>query len=154
MATEAIPSHTAPPASSSNKPAYAANQTLYVQNVPEKIKKNELRLALYILFSTYGPVLDVVALKTSKMRGQAHIVYRDIQASTQAMRSLQGFDFFGKGLRISYAKGKADIIAKLDGSYRMPTAAGAQVTTTELQQSISLQWPFSIECSRRHGRKR
>jgi U2 small nuclear ribonucleoprotein B'' len=47
------------------------------------------------LFSTYGPVLDVVALKTMKMRGQAHIVYRDIQAATQAMRSLQGFVFFG-----------------------------------------------------------
>lgn len=30
------------------------------------------------------------------MRGQAHIVYRDIQTATQAMRSLQGFDFFGK----------------------------------------------------------
>jgi hypothetical protein len=41
-------------------------------------------------------VLDVVALKTMKMRGQAHIVFRDIHASTQAMRSLQGFEFFGK----------------------------------------------------------
>jgi hypothetical protein len=30
------------------------------------------------------------------MRGQAHIVFRDIQAATQAMRALQGFDFFGK----------------------------------------------------------
>lgn len=30
------------------------------------------------------------------MRGQAHIVFRDVQASTQAMRALQGFDFFGK----------------------------------------------------------
>lgn len=30
------------------------------------------------------------------MRGQAHIVFKDIQASTQAMRALQGFDFFGK----------------------------------------------------------
>ena len=53
-------------------------------------------MSLYTLFSTYGPVLDVVAMKTPKMRGQAHIVYRDIQASTQAMRALQGFDFFGK----------------------------------------------------------
>jgi RNA recognition motif-containing protein len=58
-------------------------------------------MALYTLFSTYGPVLDVVVLKTKKMRGQAHIVYRDIQASTQAMRALQGFDFFGKEL-VSY----------------------------------------------------
>lgn len=55
-------------------------------------------MSLYTLFSTYGPVLDVVALKTAKMRGQAHIVYRDVQASTQALRALQGFDFFGKEL--------------------------------------------------------
>lgn len=35
-------------------------------------------------------------MKTSKMRGQAHIVFKDVQASTQAMRALQGFEFFGK----------------------------------------------------------
>jgi RNA recognition motif-containing protein len=52
-------------------------------------------MSLYLLFSTYGPVLDVVALKTMKMRGQAHVVYRDVQTATQAMRSLQGFNFFG-----------------------------------------------------------
>ncbi|CAL3964266.1 unnamed protein product, partial [Diplocarpon coronariae] len=49
-----------------------------------------------MLFSTYGPVLDVVALRTAKMRGQAHVVFRDVQTATQAMRALQGFDFFGK----------------------------------------------------------
>lgn len=60
------------------------------------MQKDDLRRALYTLFSTYGPVLDIVALKTGKMRGQAHIVFRDIQASTYAMRALQSFDFFGK----------------------------------------------------------
>lgn len=30
------------------------------------------------------------------MRGQAHVAFRDVQASRQAMRALQGFDFFGK----------------------------------------------------------
>ena len=69
---------------------------LYLKNLPDKLQKNDLRLSLYTLFSTYGPVLDVVALKTKGMRGQAHIVFRDVQASTQAMRALQGFDFFGK----------------------------------------------------------
>src|SRR5947209_2719204 len=70
--------------------------SLYITNLPSsKIQKSDLRLSLYTLFSTYGPVLDVVALKTMKMRGQAHIVYRDIQTATQAMRSLQGFVFFG-----------------------------------------------------------
>jgi len=51
-----------------------------------------------MLFSTHGPVLDVVALKTSKMRGQAHVLFRDAQASTQAMRALQGYEFFGKDM--------------------------------------------------------
>jgi RNA recognition motif-containing protein len=51
-----------------------------------------------MLFSTYGPVLDVVAMKTQKMRGQAHIAFRDTQAATQAMRSLEGFSFLGQEL--------------------------------------------------------
>ncbi|KAL8653360.1 MAG: hypothetical protein Q9226_003885 [Calogaya cf. arnoldii] len=89
-----------------------------------------------MLFSTYGPVLDVVALKTKGMRGQAHIVFRDVQASTQAMRALQGFDFFGKEMKIQYGQGKSDAIAKLDGTFRMPSATVNQVAGTELQQSI------------------
>ncbi len=73
------------------------NQTLYVTNLPSaKIQKEDLRTALYMLFATYGAVLDVVALKTIKMRGQAHIVYKDVQTATQAMRSLDGFEFFGR----------------------------------------------------------
>jgi len=73
--------------------------SIYVRNLPSaKIQKDDLRTALYMLFSTYGPVLDVVALKTMKMRGQAHIVYRDVQASTQAMRALHGFRFLGQEL--------------------------------------------------------
>jgi U2 small nuclear ribonucleoprotein B'' len=31
-----------------------------------------------------------------KMRGQAHITFKDIQTATRAMRDLQGFEFFGK----------------------------------------------------------
>ena len=70
--------------------------SLYVTNLPSsKIQKADLRTSLYMLFSTYGAVLDVVALKTMAMRGQAHIVYRDVQAATQAMRSLEGQTFLG-----------------------------------------------------------
>lgn len=66
-------------------------------NLPSsKIKKADLRTALYMLFSTYGPVLDVNALKTMPMRGQAHIVFRDVQTSTQAMRALDGQTFLGR----------------------------------------------------------
>lgn len=73
--------------------------SLYVTNLPStKIRKADLRTALYMLFSTYGPVLDVVALRTMSMRGQAHIVYRDVQTATQAMRSLDGQEILGHKL--------------------------------------------------------
>jgi len=70
---------------------------LYITNITNvRFQKTDIRIALYSLFSTYGPVLDVVVLKTTKMAGQAHVVFRDIQTATQAMRALQGFEFFGK----------------------------------------------------------
>ncbi|OAA59013.1 RNA-binding domain containing protein [Niveomyces insectorum RCEF 264] len=129
-----------PPAPAAGLPAKVVpvppNQTLYVRNLPSaKIRKHDLRTALYLLFSTYGPVLDVVALKTMKMRGQAHIVFRDVQAATQAMRSLEGFSFFGHDLKITYAKSKSNVIARLDGTFKLPTAA-QNVEVTDLQQSI------------------
>ncbi|KAJ4388390.1 hypothetical protein N0V85_007603 [Neurospora sp. IMI 360204] len=128
---------TAPPAGLPQKVVMnAPNQTLYVANLPSaKIQKDDLRTALYMLFSTYGPVLDVVALKTMKMRGQAHIVYRDIQTATQAMRSLDGMEFLGRKMKITYAKGRSNIIAKLDGTLVPPKAAAAVALTT-VQQSI------------------
>lgn len=92
--TKAPPGSAPPQAKSTGAP----NQTLYISNLPDKIQKVDLRRSLYMLFSTYGPVLDVVAMRTAKMRGQAHIVFRDVQTSTQAMRSLQGFEFFGREL--------------------------------------------------------
>ncbi|KAL7925138.1 hypothetical protein ACQKWADRAFT_310722 [Trichoderma austrokoningii] len=114
------------------------NQTLYVTNLPSaKVQKADLRTALYMLFSTFGPVLDIVALKTMEMRGQAHIVFRDIQAATQAMRSLDGQPFLGRPMKIQYAKSKSHFVAKLDGTFKIPTTTGATVVEqTELQQSI------------------
>ncbi|KAH6689043.1 hypothetical protein F5X68DRAFT_204846, partial [Plectosphaerella plurivora] len=112
------------------------NQTLYVTNLPSaKIQKEDLRTELYMLFSTYGPVLDIVAMKTMKMRGQAHITFRDVQTSTQAMRSLEGFEFLGRQLKISYAKSKSNHVAKLDGTFKMAGGA-AEVEVTSLQQRI------------------
>ena len=49
------------------------NQT--VANLDASIEKQKLRRALYTLFSAYGRIMDVVALKTMKMRGQAFVVF-------------------------------------------------------------------------------
>ncbi|EGX89934.1 Nucleotide-binding, alpha-beta plait [Cordyceps militaris CM01] len=113
------------------------NQTIYITNLPSaKIQKDDLRTALYMLFSTFGPVLDIVALKTMSMRGQAHIVFRDIQAATQAMRTLDGEEFLGRAMKIQYAKSKSHFVSKIDGTLTLPTKGAAAPEQTELQQSI------------------
>lgn len=90
----------APPGSkppvATGKESIPPNQSLYIQNLPEKLQKEDLKRALYMLFSPYGPVVDITALKTAKMRGQAHVLFRDVQTANQAMRQCQGYDFFGR----------------------------------------------------------
>lgn len=81
-------------ASSSNQP----NATLYVNNLNDKINKDELRTQLLALFTTYGKILDIVASKGSKMRGQAFLVFNDLASATSAMRACEGMLFYDKPL--------------------------------------------------------
>lgn len=93
------------------------NQTLYVNNLNDKVPKQELRRSLFHLFSQYGSLLDVVALKTPRMRGQAWIVFKDIVNATNALRQLKGFPFYDKPMRIAYAKSTSDAVAELQKKY-------------------------------------
>jgi len=93
------------------------NQTLYINNLNEKIKKEELKKSLHAVFSRFGPIADIIAMKTNKMRGQAWIVFKEISSSTNALRDMQSFPFYEKPMRIAYAKTKSDAIAKIDGSF-------------------------------------
>jgi len=97
--------------------ATPSNQTIYIKNLNEKVRKTDLKKALYCLFSNYGPILDIVAHKTQSMRGQAFIVLRDPIAATNAMRELQNYEFFGKPMVIQYAKTKSDVVSKTDGTF-------------------------------------
>lgn len=93
------------------------NHTIYINNLNEKIKKEELKKSLYAIFSQFGQILDIIAMKTLKMRGQAFVIFREIQSGTSAYRSMQGFPFYGKPMRIQYSKGDSDVIAKMKGTF-------------------------------------
>ncbi|KAL1192742.1 U2 small nuclear ribonucleoprotein B'' [Cardamine amara subsp. amara] len=93
------------------------NQSIYVKNLNEKVKKEELKRSLYCLFSQFGKILDVVALKTPKLRGQAWVTFSEVTAASNAVRQMQSFPFYDKPMRIQYAKAKADCIAKAEGTF-------------------------------------
>ncbi|KAM7287964.1 U1 small nuclear ribonucleoprotein A [Ixodes scapularis] len=93
------------------------NHTIYINNLNEKVKKDELKKSLYAIFSQFGQILDIVALKTLKMRGQAFVVFKDLNSATNALRSMQGFPFYDKPMRIQYSKTDSDAVAKMKGTY-------------------------------------
>ena len=94
------------------------NHTIYINNLNEKIKKDDLKKSLYAIFTQFGQILDIVALKTMKMRGQAFVIFKEISSATNAMRSMQGFPFYDKPMRINYSKTDSDMIAKIKGTFQ------------------------------------
>jgi len=105
-------------ASDGPKGDISPNNTLYINNLNEKTSKDELKKGLYFVFSPFGNILEVMASKTYKMRGQAWVIYEDLNSAARALASLQNFNFFGKPMRVSFAKQKSDVIAKIDGTFK------------------------------------
>ncbi|KAN0128590.1 spliceosomal protein [Lactarius tabidus] len=96
------------------------NTTLYINNLNDKINKDEIRSQLFALFTTYGKLIDVVATKTPKMRGQAFLVFTDLASATAALRACDGMAFYDKPLRISYAKTKSHATLRRDDPNFVP----------------------------------
>lgn len=93
------------------------NCTIYINNLNDKIAKPELKRSLFELFSQFGSILDIVAMKTMKMRGQAFIVFKEISIANVAMRTLNGFLFYGRKMKIHYAKGESEVVGRVKGTY-------------------------------------
>ncbi|XP_044501380.1 U1 small nuclear ribonucleoprotein A-like [Mangifera indica] len=93
------------------------NMTIYINKLNEKIKLEELKKSLHAVFSQFGKILEVLAFKTLKHKGQAWVVFEDVSSASNAIRQMQGFPFYDKPMRIQYAKTKSDIIAKADGTF-------------------------------------
>ncbi|KAL6054773.1 U2 small nuclear ribonucleoprotein B [Balamuthia mandrillaris] len=123
MATESVveerngPSSSATATNEQDSETIPPNETLYVNNLNERVKKEELRRSLYTLFSQYGTVLDVLAKKTLKMRGQAFVIFRELSAATNALRNLNEFMFYDKPMKVQYAKTRSDLVAKIKGTW-------------------------------------
>jgi len=56
----------------------------------------ELKKSLYAIFSQFGQILDIVAMKSLKTRGQAFVIFKEVPSATNALRSMQGFPFYDK----------------------------------------------------------
>ncbi|KAL4400110.1 mRNA splicing protein [Malassezia pachydermatis] len=74
-----------------------------------------MKQSLEALFSTYGPVLSVVAHKNLRMRGQAFVSFQDKSTAEKAMKEVSGFPLYGKSMRVSFAKTPSDSVVAYGG---------------------------------------
>ncbi|KAJ5408904.1 hypothetical protein N7509_002787 [Penicillium cosmopolitanum] len=104
MATEGISTGGIPP-----------NSTVYIRNLEESIKVDQLKEALEEIFSEFGNVLEIVAKANLKAKGQAFIVYDSVEAATRAIDEANGFDLFEKPMVLDYAKTRSDATVMREG---------------------------------------
>ncbi|KAL4968807.1 uncharacterized protein BDV14DRAFT_166781 [Aspergillus stella-maris] len=103
MATVTVPTSTPP------------NPTVYVRNLEERLKPDELKEALSEIFSEYGTILEIIAKRNLKAKGQAFIVFDNVESATRAIDEVNGFDLFDKPMVLDYAKTRSDATVKREG---------------------------------------
>ena len=91
-----VPVAAAPAAASVPPPEEVATETLYIQNLNEKIKIPVLKASLRGLFKSYGEVLDVVAHSNLRMRGQAFVSFESPEIAKKALKEVRGFPLYSK----------------------------------------------------------
>ncbi|KAG6000751.1 hypothetical protein E4U21_005033 [Claviceps maximensis] len=90
--------------------------SVYVQNLEERVKIPQLCETLRTLFSEFGTIVDIVAKRNLKAKGQAFIVYDDTSSAIAAIDELQGFEIYNKPMRLSLAKTRSDRSVELKSS--------------------------------------
>jgi RNA recognition motif-containing protein len=90
---------------------------LFISHLFEGVKTPELKKCLYAIFSKFGKILDIVALKNLRMRGQAFIIFDQADSAAQALTSMQSFPLYDKPLRIQFAKSDSDIVSKRKNTF-------------------------------------
>merc|ERR1719498_1160 len=82
-------------------------------------------------------------MKSLKRRGQAWIIFKEVSSANNALRSLQGFPFYNKPMRLNFAKTKSDAVARADGTYveRAKRTVNREVNRKAAPEAASYQQP-------------
>ncbi|KAK2196636.1 bifunctional RNA recognition motif domain/RNA-binding domain superfamily/Nucleotide-binding alpha-beta plait domain superfamily [Babesia duncani] len=95
------------------------NQTLYIKNLNDTINPRDLIVLLYELFIPYGEILDIIAKKSSKLRGQAFVVFSELASAIAAKKGVNGRLILNKEIEIEYAKKQSYKALKPGDYYRL-----------------------------------
>ncbi|KAL2267743.1 hypothetical protein VTJ83DRAFT_5020 [Remersonia thermophila] len=90
--------------------------TVYVRNLEERVKPEPLKEALLAIFSEYGNVIDIVAKRNLKAKGQAFVVFDKPESALAAIEEVQGFELFDKPMHVALARTRSDATVLQSGN--------------------------------------
>lgn len=90
--------------------------SVYVQNLEERVKLEALTEALRTIFSEFGSVIDIVAKKNLRAKGQAFVVFENPESARDAIEEIDGFELFGKPMKLAIARTRSDKTVELQGN--------------------------------------
>ncbi|XP_055334606.1 U1 small nuclear ribonucleoprotein A-like [Paramacrobiotus metropolitanus] len=94
------------------------NNTLYLNNLNEKLKRKRLQESLHAVFKQFGEILAIQCWpKSLSRKGQAWVIFRDVPSAVKALTSMQGFPFYDKPMRIQFARADSDMVTRARGTY-------------------------------------
>ncbi|KAF2273561.1 U2 small nuclear ribonucleoprotein B [Westerdykella ornata] len=123
--------HSAPPGGLDPSKYPVPIETVYVNNLEERIKIDTMKQALHAVFDHYGPILDIVAKKSLKRKGQAFIVFDSQKSCLDAIEEMTGFEMYGKKMRVTLAKTHSDETVKRKATDMFEEHKRARLTMKE-----------------------
>ena len=67
-----------------------------------------MKAALTVIFEYYGEIVEIVAKSSLKRKGQAFVVFNSEKSCLDAVEDMDGFELFGKFIRVARAKTHSD----------------------------------------------
>ncbi|EEP80406.1 conserved hypothetical protein [Uncinocarpus reesii 1704] len=107
-----------------------------VRNLEERVKVDQLKEALSEIFAEYGSILEIVAKSNLKAKGQAFIVFDNVDSATRAIEEINGFELFEKPMVLDYAKTRSDAtVLKEAGEQELETHKRRRLAEKERKQA-------------------
>ncbi|KAJ9644916.1 uncharacterized protein PV06_08792 [Exophiala oligosperma] len=115
----------------------APSSTVYVKNLEERIKIDQLKEALTEIFSEYGNIIDLVAKKNLKAKGQAFIVFDSADDAAKAIEEINGFELFDKPMQLDFARTRSDAtVLKQEGEPGLEKWKRTRLAEKERKQAL------------------
>lgn len=90
-------------------------ETVYVNNLNDRVSLTKQREKLLSLFSKHGEIIQITLHKNLKMKGQAFITFKTPAEAERAISRVAGVKVFSKAINVTFAKSRSDAFyAKID----------------------------------------